>query len=286
MTKKIIKKRNLNISKCDKCGGMMHKAMIDYEESFYNQVIKINSVSGYLCGRCGNKTIDKAITNYINKIIQNEELKNKKYEQLEYIMVNKLKRVRMKKGLSQHEMAELLGVTHQRYGAIERNTNTPTILTEHLLAIYLNSKPTDLYEMKAIPIETFNKIKDLEIIENSDESFQFHHVPSVAAAREELNNLRIELQKLNIEKRAYKFILDKVNEEKPSLLKRIKEIEERIEEVKLIKDGKDKKSGLEEKVRKLESNHTLIFKQGKVIDIDYWEKLCTTYKEELAEHSN
>ena len=35
--------------------------------------------------------------------------------------------------------------------------------------------------------------------------------------------------------------------------------------------------------KKNESNYTLIVKQGKVIDIDYWEKLCSTYKDDFAE---
>lgn len=272
-------KELLDIIKCDTCDGLMRKSLINYKREYLNETITIESIEGYKCLKCGKEELSKEVINYVEEIVNVEELKirSKVLKSKEHLLINKVKNVRQAKGLSQKELGGFLDSREQRYGVIERNTSTPTIIVEHLIASFLEVKTDDLYEMVFITPELYNKLLNIEIIDGESNNYKFEHVSSIEKIREELKEKRENLKEYNLEKRKYRNMIKKGELEKKEGQSLIKELDIKIADIKKIKDNKT--NGLETQLKKLEGKHSMIIKQERVIDEDTWEKVKETYKE-------
>lgn len=260
----------LNVIKCEKCGGLMRKHLIDYEREYQSETITVKDVEGFICPHCNNQFINESIKDFIEQQIKSEVLKIISKKDIEYITVSYLKRIRNQKGLSQKELGDALGVSEQRYGAIERNTNTPIISMTLILANFLGVGVQDLYKLVIVPKELYDKLLNY----NSN----LVTVEEVAQLRETVKNLRQDLEDYNNLKRRYRYMLNDRAISKEEADKKIKELDKKINEIKAVKDGT---KGLESDLKKLETKHSIIMKQESVMDIDDWEKVEKKYKKEL-----
>ena len=269
----------LETIKCNECDSLMRKSMIDYKEEYDSEIISINNVEGYLCHKCGNQIPTEESIKYINDLIHLEKVKIKAeiLKKQEYILVNNLSNIRQGIGLSQKDLANFLDSAEQRLGVIERNTNTPTIIVEHLIASFLGVKTDDLYEMVFISPELYNKLLNIELIDHGNGNYKFKHVPTIAKVREEIWEKREELKNSNAQKIRLRNMIKTEKIDRDEGLAQIEALDSKIEEIKKIKD--DKKNGLEKRLKKLEGKHSMIIKQERVIDKDTWEKVITSFSE-------
>ena len=298
------RKNTKEFIKCNKCNGLMRRSLIDYKTTFKNEKIEIPNIEGYTCIECGNEVISESSNDFIEQQLKSKKLKILSGKNIVHLTVSSLKRVRTNAYLSQKELGDALGVSEQRYGAIERNTNTPIITMALILANILGVELQDLYQLVDIPSDLHETLLNSKIEETS---FNIRYIKEVAETREIINKLRDDLEKYNNEKRVLRFLgndklskqeitklradLEKYNNgndvlrflgndktSKQEITKRTKELNKKIDEIKKIKNGS---SGLETHLKKLEIKHSIIIKQGSVIDIEDWEKIKIIFKEEL-----
>ncbi len=151
------------MKKCKKCNGRLRPSLIDYEKEILGDKIVIPKVEGYICVNCEGKQIDEQIEDRLQVKILEKKLKLKKEmkKHNKAILVNKIKKLRTEKDISQKKIGEALGYTEQRFGAVERNDNTPIIYAVKQIADVLGVPDTELYSLEYIPIELYDIIKDM-----------------------------------------------------------------------------------------------------------------------------
>ena len=126
----------LKTKKCEKCNNIMRMGIVDYKTKIYNHNVIINDIEGYQCFNCGNIEPRKGTEQYLEEKILEKRLKLLETLDVKPIYISNIKNIREKKGLSQRQVADVLGVAEQRFSAIERNVNTPTILITYALAYF------------------------------------------------------------------------------------------------------------------------------------------------------
>lgn len=151
------------IKKCKVCDGRLRPALIDYEKEILGDIVVIPKVEGFICSVCKNKQIDEKIEGRLQVRILEEKLKLKKEkkDKTKPILINNIKKIRTDKELSQKIVGEALGYTEQRFGAVERNDNTPIIYAVKQIADTLGVNDSDLYTCKYISIELYDILKDM-----------------------------------------------------------------------------------------------------------------------------
>lgn len=284
------------MDKCNKCNGRLIPCLIDYDKIILGDKITIPNVEGYLCAECGAKLIDESIENRLQVRILEEKLKliRKIKQKNKAILVNKIKNIRLKKDIPQKKIADALMYTEQRYGAIERNDNTPTIYTIKQLAETIGVNESELYDLVYIPIDVFNKLRNM-----NDE---FQTIEGLQEAREDFEKSDFEYEKVKEEyvklykerKKIEKEL--RVNGEnlKKSAIKehdkRLKEIDKSLApiekektELKIVRDEKrDIVSDIEKGSQKLKTKGSIL-KQGYCIEYDDFVKVKKVFKLDLDE---
>lgn len=265
---------------CRNCGKHMFKKNITYVAKILGKEKEICKAQGYQCHSCGNMFFDKDVQDHIDfkkREITLEIMQNTDEVPLQ---ISNLKNIRLEKKLSQKQVGNALGVTEQRYGAIERNTNTPTVFTVSQIASILDVGPEELYQLVYISKKFYDNIIDLMIVEGEDGAYSFEVASEVVEARKKLYALRERLRQLNVEISQARFNLKKGEITEDEFNDLVKELNKEKEKIKEIKDGKKGKKGLETTTKALETKYNLIIKQGNIISSDDWEKLKVIYKDE------
>lgn len=260
---------------CNKCGELMFKKLINYNTSIYGHKITISNIEGFSCPKCGNNILseDENTKAYLNERLLEEKLKLHHTLDVEPIIINKIKKMRLDRNLSQKQVGDALKVTEQRYGAIERNVNTPTVLISYQLADLFGVSADELYELIYVPIDFYNKLINLELIEKEN-GYGFNFINEADTTRLNLEKIRNEINLKNKEIHQYR------------MKKRRKEISnEEFEKIKKdIKKDIDynlvpTKKDLEKKMKKFESR--LVVKQNHSIEWETWERIKVVFKDEV-----
>ncbi len=272
----------MSIEKCTKCGSdLLEIVSTPYYENILGQRTFIGTFQGVQCLQCKHVHFDEEAREFIRQTVQVKKTERMQDSDYTPIIINYTKKLRLQTRLSQKMIGNALGVTEQRYGTIERNTNTPTVVTEHQIAAILGVKTDDLYKLIYISKSFYEDLKDMELYEENGESF-FSVVEPVREKRRALAQVREEIQKINDEKRTIR------NKHKNGLMS-LSEFKEKInklekERMKLVeKKGKTPDSGLQGEVKKVESKYNLIVKQENVVDAEDWEKIAEEYKDTLKD---
>lgn len=262
--------------RCNKCGNIMLKNLISHRTKIYNRNIDIPNIEGYSCPKCGNNVIEENMDEYLKERIHEEKLRFLKNTDIQPILISKIKEIRLSKKFSQRQIGNALKVTEQRYGAIERNVNTPTILISYQLADLFDVNSNELYELVYVSNDFHEKMINLELVEDDGGNYRFKYVEEVDTTRKKLYAIREEINKLNKEKRKLNFEKKKGDITEEECNKMIKEMTSHIED-----ELKVEKRKLERQLDKLEREYNLVVKQGHIIDVNDWKKLNEIFKEEL-----
>ena len=185
------------MQRCDKCNGIMRADLVDYTKNILGNEVCIEKVEGFRCSECGYTTINPQIKDRLQvKLLEKRlELKGKQRNTSYPLLINKLKNVRESKNIPQKKIGIALGITEQRFGAIERNDNTPTVYTAFGIADALGVNNLHLlYSYGYIPMELYDKIKDM------NENFEIiKNLPEARKEFEEINQRYEDLKKQIVE---------------------------------------------------------------------------------------
>ena len=206
--------------RCDKCNAIMRPDLVDYKKNILGDEVCIERVEGFSCPECGHTIINPQIKDRLQvKLLEKRlELKGKLRNSNYGLLINKLKNVRESKNIPQKKIGLALGITEQRYGAIERNDNTPTLYTAFGIADALGvNNLHKLYSYGYIPMELYDKIKDMnenfEVIEN---------LPEARKEFEEINQKYENLKKRIVE------INQKARQRKKEIEKKIRKLKKEL----------------------------------------------------------
>lgn len=259
---------------CKECGGTMRLSIIDYPTAIYNENVIIENIEGYQCPSCGNMEPSESVGLYLEEKVLDKKSELLNQLSIKPIYVSNLKEIREKKGLSQRQIADVLGVAEQRYSAIERNVNTPTILIAYALSHYFDVSSDDLYEIIYISEEFYNKLLNLELVKTKD-GVEFNYIKDAETARNGLSDVRSDIEDINKELAQYRLRLRKGEIEKTEGEKAIEEILEEKGKLEPIKKS------LEKELKGLERKHDFIVKQNHIIAREDWNEVEKHYKKEL-----
>lgn len=262
----------------------MTKWLVDYKTRLYNKEVIIPQLDGYICSNpeCGEEIISENAKPYIDNALIKEKISIINEENIKRLFISNIKNIRLMRDLSQKQIGSMLGVTEQRYGAIERNSNTPTITTIYSLADILDVKVDELYKMIYVTNEFYQKIIHLELIVNEKNpmDFRFRYAKDVKAQRDLVDKLRNDINELNMKKRSHRLDFNRGVITKDEFDQISLEIDKDKRKIENIKNGKH---GEESKLTKLESKYNLVVKQGDLIDDDDWSKIKKVFKDEIVD---
>jgi len=247
---------------CKLCGHILKRDMIDYKTKIWGKEIVIPFVEGYKCSECGYVEVDEKVKERLEVKILEKKLEMYKDGEVKILLINDIRNVRNQKGVPQGKIGEALDFTEQRFGAIERNDNTPTVYLGGVIAELLGVDFYDLYQFKVIPMEVFLELENLDenfnVIKNLPETRKEYYktLDLERNLREEVNELKVKRRriekKIDNRKKKLNETLDK--EEKVTLEEEIielnKEIEALDEQIKYY-DGEEVDVVLERAKRKL-----------------------------------
>lgn len=262
---------------CNKCNELMVKKLITYTEDIFGKEKEICQADAYVCTACGNTIFDNSTQEYINQRKHEITLEIMQDKTAVPILISNIRNLRLEKKLSQKQIGNTFGVTEQRYGSMERNTNNLTVIKERQLAKILGVSSEELYDLVYISEDLFEKLKNLAATEKNGE-YVLNEIKIVKESREKLYKLRDELKSLNDEKRIYRFKFKKGEITELEYKNISDNLDKKTKEIKTLKD--DKTNGLEKVVKKLESKHNLIIKQENIVDRLHWEIIKDVYKDE------
>lgn len=139
------------IQHCENCGSLT----ISYFNGF-------NIISK--CLNC-----DSEFTTYLTskEEIQNlqkgedikKHIENFSFDDKIPILINKLRKFRIDYSLSQRDISKRLGITAQRYGALERCDTIPTLTALAPFCVLLDADISDLYSIITLTKSQFNKLR-------------------------------------------------------------------------------------------------------------------------------
>lgn len=288
----------------------MSPTLSDYTTEILGKKETIEKVEGYKCTSCGVVEFD--LNESIKKRIQ-EKLTARRIELLKdknvtRILITNIKKIRKEKNVSQKQLAEALSFTEQRFGAVERNFNIPTVPLFYDISELLNVEVGELYSRVYIDTKFYNKlnlidadfkkIPELEDYRNNLQTLDEEH-KKIQNTTRSLNSKIKKVEKLinatdNGDKNEYVKLAESLkvelalgdieskddirkeaNRVKVLLTECINKGDARVEEIKREKEE------ITPTLKKLERN--CILKQGSCIDYFDWIKLKEVFKDELKE---
>jgi DNA-binding XRE family transcriptional regulator len=301
----------MKTKKCSKCGSLMTESMIDNEVEVLGEKVVIGKVNGFLCTSCGNKEKEeKELSPALKRRILEKrlEIQAKKIKEYNPLIICDLRKERNKRGISQNQIGKALGVSEQRYGAIERSDSTPKIDTGLLLGEILGVDLKDIYRVRYVTKEFFDKIKNLKAIEKKDGTIEFVEIKKLVELTAEYEQLVEEIEKKmkdlrEAKKTNKKYIkMKELTKDLRKLKKegvnknKLKNYEEQIDKLKKDPDVisitktqedeisklKKKKSKVLTKKRYIERTENAIIRSSKGIDGQHFDILKKKYSKEYG----
>jgi putative transcriptional regulator len=307
------------MDKCKICDGRMISDFIDYKATILGVDVVIDKVDGIRCLGCGHTEVEETVLEGLKDKLLDKKLEIQKQVIKNYkpLLINNIRSVRESKRIPQKKIGEALGYSEQRFGAIERNDNTPIVTTSILIADALEVPVDDIYKVINVSKQFYDCIKNLKQIEvlGDDEEvvgIDFVPIPELIPINEQYDKVEQELLNLmeqlrydkaeddywqdikatkkeisKLEKKAGKVGL---TEQEQSALENKKErvaefqrkeavlkINEKDE---MIKNLKKKKNQILEKKRDIESLHGCVLKQSQCLDGEVFELLKEKFSKE------
>lgn len=301
----------MKTKKCSKCGSLMTESMIDNEVEVLGERVTIGKVQGFLCTSCGNKEKENEELSPAlkSRVLEKKlELQAKKIKKYTPLIICDLRKERNKKGVTQSQVGKALGVSEQRYGAIERSDSTPKMDTGLLIGETLGVDLNDIYRVRYVSNEFFDKIKNLKAIEDKDGNIDFVEIEELVELTDEYEQLVKEISKKMKELREakktnknyikMKELMKDLRKHKKSRGEKTKtkKYEEQISKLKKkpdvikitktlddeIAELKKKKSKLLTKKRYIERTENSIIRNSKGIDGQHFDILKRLYPEEYG----
>lgn len=271
----------MRVENCLNCNSdMLENTTNAHYELILGQRTLICEVEGVKCLKCNHMHYDDEAKNYIKQNIQVKKTERMQDSDYVPILINHTKKIRLNTKLSQKMIGNALGVTEQRYGTIERNSNTPTVVTEHQIAEILGVTTDDLYSLIYINKSFYNDLKDMELYyENNKPMFKV--VEEVKEGRKALFEIREKIQVINDEIRTLRNKLNKGNLTPDEYELSTKGLRKEREVLKTKKGSTN--TGIEGRLKKIEAKYNLIVKQENVVDSEEWDLVKEEFKNELKE---
>ena len=295
--------------KCNNCNNPIKKDLITYKTKVWDEDIEIPMVEGYECSKCGHVEVDNKVEDRLKVKVLEHKLDMYAQGKIKIVLINKMKDTRQDIKIAQGKIAAALDFTEQRFGAIERNDNTPTIYLAGLISELLGVTLYDLYQFELIPMSVFLELENLDgkfnVIEGLPEiRKQYYEALDIQRdMREEANELKAKRRSLARRITTSENRLKSTNNlEYNAQIKKFKEELEQIDIEIRYYDGEEmiipgrkrpKKVGgkLEEianrvsdllsQIRNLESKGNAVLKQGHCLSKDDWEHVKKLYADKL-----
>ena len=277
---------------CKKCGGRVIEDLIDYKAKILGEEAAIGKVDGFRCLECGYTEIDKMIVEGLRiKILDKKlELQKEKIKEYKPLLINNIRQIRESKRIPQKKIGEALGYSEQRFGAIERNDNTPIISTTILIAYALEVPMEALYDVKYVTKTFYDTIKNLTAVEIKNEdgvttNIKFNVIDDLVNINKEFDKLEEEIDN-KMEKLRQLKKTDPQYKDMKQTEKEVRELErDKKEKKKSKKDNKIKLTEEEKKalIEKKQQSIISFSKCPSVVNIKNREKEIKELKKEKNE---
>lgn len=155
---------------CKYCNTRMIGGLYPYENPEWVNYSDVDRLPGYKCfnKECSHMNYIEFDEDFQKKVEQSVQLKKllhrtKKVDEspIKPILISKVKKARTDQDIPPKLISDVLGVTDQRYGAIERNSNTPNVFIALQLEKIMGADIHELYELVYIPTSLYQKLKIL-----------------------------------------------------------------------------------------------------------------------------
>ena len=271
-------------NKCKKCKGRVIEDLVDYKTDILGEEVVIAKVDGFRCIECGYTEIDQNILEGLKiKLLDKKlELQKEKIKNYKPLLINNVRRIRESKRITQKKIAEALGYREQRFGAIERNDNTPIVSTARLIAYALEVSMEELYDVRYVTKAFYDTIKNLTANEIKSDNGEVVDVEfEVINDLVEINNEFSKLERKIDEKMT---TLRKLKKE-DTYFQDIKSTEKEIRDLKKKKKNKKEDKTLTEEerktlIKKKQNRVTRFQNQPSVVDIHKREDEIKALKRE------
>lgn len=180
----------MGVKYCKYCNTRMIGGLYPYENPEWDDFADVEKIPGYKCfnKNCpkeGYVEFDEEVQKSVEQDIQLKKLlyQTKKEDEspIKPILISKVKNARLSQDIQPKLIADVLGVTDQRYGAIERNSNTPNVFIALQLEKIMGVDIHEIYELVYISSSLYEKLRIL----NTD----FEVVPGIPERLESINDI-------------------------------------------------------------------------------------------------
>jgi DNA-binding XRE family transcriptional regulator len=160
----------MGIKLCKHCNTRMIGGLYPYKNPDWGNYSDVDKLPGYKCfnKECPNEGYIEFDEDVQKNVEQNVQLKKLLHQTkvadespIKPILISKVKKARTDQDIQPKLIADVLGVTDQRYGAIERNSNTPNVFIALQLEKIMGADIHELYELVYIPTPLYEKLKIL-----------------------------------------------------------------------------------------------------------------------------
>lgn len=142
------------IRKCYYCGDDVENRVIDWVEYVNGIKVVISDVPAAVCVGCGERYVHSSNSEMIDRELQ-------KYYEQELVLEVNLKAVRTEKGLTQEDVAGMMGFSKSRYADIEKIKKVPSVFLALKLAGVLDCNVNDIFSLKRVSKKDIVKNKVL-----------------------------------------------------------------------------------------------------------------------------
>lgn len=170
---------------CKYCNTRMIGGLYSYENTDWGDFSDVDRLTGYKCfnKECShykNIEFDEEVQKKVEQGVQLKKLlhrtKQADKSPIKPILISKVKKARTDQDIAPKLISDVLGVTDQRYGAIERNSNTPNVFIALQLEKIMGIDLHELYELVYIPTDLYQKLKilntDFEVVPGIPEKLE------------------------------------------------------------------------------------------------------------------
>lgn len=174
---------NMENKKCPICGtGTLSKVVKDEQFEYKGQSITVPDYIVYACDACEEEIVDKLTLKHSGKILNDFK---RRAEGL--LTGEEIKQVRIKLGLKQQEMAEILGGGLKAFARYESGTVCQSRAMDNLLRI-LNEHPETLQVLKKRMGSKSLRITNTKVV--SMEDFRSYRGDYVSKAKQKAYSLQ------------------------------------------------------------------------------------------------
>jgi DNA-binding XRE family transcriptional regulator len=257
--------------RCEICGSRVSGGILKIDVSVFSEKFELK-VLGENCTnpKCSYFTIVDD-NGYINEKINMKRLDLIKKNKFVAITIFNLKGIRNMQGITQIKLSEVMGLTQQRIGMVEKNLHAPSINTVLKISKFLNVNLEDIYKIVLIKNEVYTKLKyfDKKLLEIEELKLNEFKLKDVELA---LKNIE---KKLRNKKENYEiYELSKYFDKVVLLKYEIQEIQRQKEEL------NDLKHKLNKIITKQRENSILINDDS--TEISSWQKIIEKFGKNIV----